>query len=283
MSNIKKLSEKNDVSTIDTLKIIYPSVKGKYHEMMYNIIKNESNEIYTTYNIQNFILEHSSNRDETLKILNTKTNYEKVQIYGRLFSFFNYITYSPDDIKRFIEYCENGLITNKDLTSYKTFEEIKFQNYNAEISLSKKTLEKEIITLFEDEEWLIIKPLTHESSVKYGYGTKWCTAMFNDPGYFANYTCDGILIYCINQKTKEKYGCSYSFLNNDASFWNDKDQRVDSYLTGMPNNIIELIFNDFKNRISNKQVYINKHGESPFKNMPFFESCETHPQVAAGH
>ena len=70
----------------------------------------------------------------------------------------------------------------------------------AELKLIDKELEKLVLKLHEDEEWLIIKPLTYESSKKYGAGTKWCTAADNEDYQFYNYTNRGILIYTINKK-----------------------------------------------------------------------------------
>lgn len=46
----------------------------------------------------------------------------------------------------------------------------------------------EYIKLFEDKTILVLKPLTHQASCKYGSGTKWCVTMRNTDQYWKNYT-----------------------------------------------------------------------------------------------
>ena len=47
-----------------------------------------------------------------------------------------------------------------------------------------KELEKQIIREYEDDEWLILRPLTFEASLKYGSATKWCTTYSKEKQYF---------------------------------------------------------------------------------------------------
>jgi hypothetical protein len=120
----------------------------------------------------------------------------------------------------------------------------------AELKLIDKELEKLILKLHEDEEWLIIKPLTYESSKKYGAGTRWCTAADNEDYQFYNYTNRGILIYTINKKTGYKVA---TFKNVDKeharelSFWDAEDNRVDSLELNLPDEITDIIVTDLKN------------------------------------
>jgi hypothetical protein len=44
-----------------------------------------------------------------------------------------------------------------------------------------KRSKKEIHKIFEDDNYMIFKPLTYASSCSYGYQTKWCTAMVMIP------------------------------------------------------------------------------------------------------
>jgi len=84
--------------------------------------------------------------------------------------------------------------------------------------------------IYEDGEWLLLRPLTHYASMKYGSNTKWCTTTENSPEYFHKYTKRGVLIYCINKKTGYKVASFYSLDKNEPefSYWNQKDTRIDS-------------------------------------------------------
>jgi len=64
---------------------------------------------------------------------------------------------------------------------------------------------KESIRLFEDEDWLIIKPLTQNAAVIYGRGTQWCTAAVSSENYFEYYNSRGPLHILISKKTGRKY------------------------------------------------------------------------------
>jgi len=54
----------------------------------------------------------------------------------------------------------------------------------AKIKVSKD----EYVKLFEDNTVLVLKPLTHQASCKYGSGTKWCVTMRHTDEYWKNYT-----------------------------------------------------------------------------------------------
>ncbi len=48
----------------------------------------------------------------------------------------------------------------------------------ADLKMVDKEMEKQIEKLFEDEQWLVLKPLSYLASKKYGASTKWCTQYF---------------------------------------------------------------------------------------------------------
>ena len=54
---------------------------------------------------------------------------------------------------------------------------------------------------YEDDKWVIVRPLTFASSVKYGASTRWCTTYQAEKQYFERYWRQGILIYFINKTT----------------------------------------------------------------------------------
>jgi hypothetical protein len=92
---------------------------------------------------------------------------------------------------------------------------------------------KEISVVYEDDTVMMLKPLSFEASLKYGAGTKWCTAMKNEPEYFYRYSKNGILIYLINKVSGRKFGC-YSEENNRVNIYNEVDESIDSFHMGLP-------------------------------------------------
>ena len=107
--------------------------------------------------------------------------------------------------------------------------------------MGRNELEKEIIKIFEDGEWLILRPLTHLSSMKYGSSTKWCTTSQHEPTYFSRYIKNGALIYCINKKTGLKVASHRDYSEYSTTFWNMQDHRIDSLDTGLPYSILDIV------------------------------------------
>jgi hypothetical protein len=162
-------------------------------------------------------------------------------MYNFVNSFFN-----EEDLKnfrRFAEYNERGLITQNDLTKYKSLEDVIQQLNIAEIKVDSKGLENEIVKVFEDDEWLLVRPLTYLASKKYGSNTKWCTTQSDNPEYFLKYTKKGVLIYCINKVTGYKVASFYSLEKNDPefSFWNQKDAKIDSLDSELTDELRKII------------------------------------------
>jgi hypothetical protein len=115
-----------------------------------------------------------------------------------------------------------------------------------------KKLESEVVKIIETDEWLVIKPLSHRASVKYGYGTKWCTAMQDRVSYFDEYTSNGMLIYCINKKTNDKVALHKKISGgSELSWWDVTDKRVDLLEINIPNDVIDAIRKDIT---SNKKT-----------------------------
>ena len=99
-----------------------------------------------------------------------------------------------------------------------------------------------IIKDYEDDEWLIVRPLSHLASRKYGAGSKWCTAATNDSHTFYDYTSSGCLVYII-KKTENFKVAAYKRLHDGdgLSFWNQIDNRIDSIESGLPFEILSKV------------------------------------------
>lgn len=96
-------------------------------------------------------------------------------------------------------------LQNKDINSY-TYDSLRIALDPAIIKASEKGLTKDVEKIYEDEDWLIISPKTHQASCVYGSNTRWCVTMRNDPQYYQRYTKDGqYLLFVIKKKENKKW------------------------------------------------------------------------------
>ena len=119
----------------------------------------------------------------------------------------------------------------KDINSFDTLYELqkfltlydKFQFLSDQEEKSKKESEK----LYEDDRFLIIRPLSHTSSCYYGANTKWCTTTRDNEDYFNRYTSKGKLYYIIDKKSSDRtYGkmaLLVPFGNGTPEVYNQQD------------------------------------------------------------
>lgn len=164
----------------------------------------------------------------------------------------------------FIDSAEKNQLPSLDISKISNISEINEMMSIIKLKNISKKLQTEVLKDYEDEEWLILRPFTHESSTKYGYGTKWCTSAENYVHHFFNYTRDGKLIYCINKITGKKVAVFQGISGekmNELSFWNSADERVDSMICGLPNKIMDelktILFSKelIPNRLLNEKVW----------------------------
>jgi len=245
LDTLKKQHSDLDISFIDALSMCY---KTKYVEMIINVTKHrwEKEEDTREGSIYEFT-DMGFSEEEAKEILNGKTWAAQKFMYANL-SETPYRHFRV--INKFVNLNERGLIVNKDVTSYKTIEEMEAQIALAELKSVNKELEKFVLKLHEDDEWLIIKPLTYESSKKYGAGTRWCTAAESDQYQFYGYTGRGNLIYAMNKYTGYKVA-AFKNLDKDhsreLSFWAADDTRLDSTEVETSAEIMDIIITDLRN------------------------------------
>lgn len=240
MSRIKEIrsNPEHNFNIVDLIGILCPKDKtSKYAEVFIKAMKkhmNISNQSEEVKNIFNQVYGIPKEKIEDMhdlhlvffiRFIETMLNSEDIKTF-----------------KRFAELNERGLIVNNDLSTYKSFEDVSKQVAVAELKVFEKDLENQVKKVYEDDEWLMVRPLTYFSSKKYGSATKWCTTSEGNPDYFIRYATNGILIYMINKKSGEKVAC-YKVLNgeNEFSFWNQKDSRIDSIESGLPFSILGII------------------------------------------
>lgn len=241
MSKIKELKNdsNNNFNLIDVLELFSADKKSKYTDLLLRLMKN-------TNNINDHVKEMKEDITKQFDFIpeNELDKFSSIQII-LLFKFIDSF-FHVDDLKsfrRFSELNERGVISQNDLSKYKSFEEVMNQLSIADMKIESKGLENEIIKLLDNEEWLVVRPLTFLSSRKYGSNTKWCTTSEGNPDYFIKYTSKGVLIYCMNKMSGYKVASFYSLDKSDPefSFWNQKDVRIDSLDAEIPDSIRILI------------------------------------------
>jgi hypothetical protein len=250
-----KSNPKFNVNMFELFSLICPEKKTKYTETLLRIMEK-------TPNLDDHCDEIKDYLNKELKIdkeeLNNIPKLQLIFFYRILDSVFNL-----PDLKlyqQFCEYNERGLIKQNDLSTYQSFEDITKSVSVAEILANNKDLEKQIEIVYEDQEWLMILPLTYNSSKKYGSNTKWCTTTENNPEYFVKYSSKGVLVYCINKKNGYKVASFRSLDKSDPefSFWDQKDSRIDSLQTELPDELLKIIRD-----ISTKNPKTNRSRLSP--------------------
>lgn len=240
-TNQLRTNPQNNINLYDLFSTVLTNQKSKYVELFLKILRKSKR--VSRYG--NEIRDHFK---QTFGI--SKENFEKfedfqvIAMYQILDAICNF-----EDIRQFNKFCEfneKGLIQQNDISRYSTFDEIASATSLAELKVESKEFEKQIVVVFQDAEWMLLRPLTYEASKKYGSNTKWCTTSNNTPDHFFKYTTEGILIYCINKITGYKVAVYYSFNDNESkfSFWNQQDSRIDSIECLLPENLKKVIYNE---------------------------------------
>jgi hypothetical protein len=171
-----------------------------------------------------------------------------------------------ETIKDFEEMFSNNLIENTDLSSYKGFEDLFEQLNIAHTKRAIKSDRKQVQVIMDTDEWLCVRPLTHEASLKYGASTKWCTASEKNPDAFYEYSRSGSLIYLFNKVNLKKFGIEVSVrMEKKVNIYNEIDERIDSSVARIPMEVMDYIFkgigfyDDYSSFETNRQYIERNH------------------------
>lgn len=283
MSKIKELKEtypEFNIPLINSLTIVDSTKTKKYLPMICKLLKNSKLDFFKNFS-KNSRLEF----EEYFNKLNIDTsNLSNEELY---YHFINLRHYENDifkNIVKFIKLMENGYIENKDVLTYQTIDDVSRQISIAELKSIDKSLSKEIHKEYEDDTWCIIRPLTHQSSIRYGSSTKWCTTSINNPSTFIRYWSEGVLVYFINKKTGYKFAFYKAITYNEFGFWDAEDNRVDSLYLNIDDYLMPII----KNIISSDKANISfcseslrekVIGECEMSDKPLTSGTELNPQI----
>jgi hypothetical protein len=209
-------------------------------------------------------------------------------------------TYST--LKEFMDYMDKGHIENKDVSTYKDLEDIRGAVTLASMKELTKDLEGQVIKEYEDEKWVVVRPLTFSASAKYGASTRWCTTYQKEKNYFEKYWRRGILVYFINKQTGYKFA-GYKGIDGDSefSFWNAEDNRTDYLEVEADDYLFPIVRKIFKSEQTNKNLcsdeiqeqvhtecltgyekmrleFVNDHMEQPDETIPLDEQAMEQPE-----
>ena len=130
-------------------------------------------------------------------------------------------------------------ITNPDISQYDDFNQLENSIKDAKEKVKMKELEKQVIKLYDNDEWSVVIPLSYEASKTYGANTKWCTTQ---EGHWNEYHKRYKLIYIQNKKTNDKYAVSRHFEDNKKiQAWMSNDDETSPMLLPIPSEIMSII------------------------------------------
>jgi hypothetical protein len=90
----------------------------------------------------------------------------------------------------------------------------------------EKELKSQAKKIYEDENVLVVQPVTYEASCYYGANTKWCTTSSGSSDYLKKYLKNGELYYFINKKQNEKFALYRDLENRKSEVFNAQDFQV---------------------------------------------------------
>jgi hypothetical protein len=280
---IKKLkSEKEflNMTIADMLAKVDPSKTKKYTQFLVRILEERLNS--TLDDIKSILVKEQNTLFNTTKI-NKLLKPDSIENLMTKHFLTDYL-FSDNQINDFISFCElmdKGVVEEKDISKYNSWDMMYDEYYKAKNRDLFKKSKKDILKIYEDERYLVFKPLTYWASVSYGYQTKWCTAMVTDSSYFYNYS-RGILIYVIDKKENKKvafhkhypqpYELEDSISQTIFDVWNAEDKRIDSFQSGLPYEIVKIISMEMDTTI-----------ETNLPNYTFFSKEEKENMRNAGY
>ena len=248
IDELKKQYPHLNITLLDLLRRVDKTKTGKYLPLLCKTMSHRGDEEWEREGGR-FIVDITERLKEfgvSVKDLSSK---DKLVLY-HLSDFFRID--SINMVITFMDYMERNLIKNKDVLTYKNLGDVRNAVSLASMKDYTKELESQVIKEFEDSTWLALRPLTFESSVKYGASTKWCTTYSREKEYFAKYWDKGVLVYFINKKTGYKFALYKEIYGKgEISFWTAEDERVDFLLLDVDDYLIPIMKNLVKSNDTN--------------------------------
>ena len=255
LDELKKQYPELNVTMFDMMARLDASKSYKYLPLMCKIFGSRFNpkKLWGKNDYSGGMLEIQSmliNKGISTDGLNDGEMYYMANYFAEHFSTDTYST-----LKEFMDYMDKGHIENKDVSTYKDLEDIRGAVTLASMKELTKDLEGQVIKEYEDERWVVVRPLTFSASAKYGASTRWCTTYQKEKNYFEKYWRRGILVYFINKQTGYKFA-GYKGIDGDSefSFWNAEDSRTDYLEVEADDYLFPIVRKIFKSEQTNKNL-----------------------------
>jgi len=138
-------------------------------------------------------------------------------------------------------------LKQKDIFAYSSLEELNSVLSSMEATPSKsqqiKATSADAPKVYEDDQVVVVKPLTHKAVMKYGAGTKWCITE-KDGSHYKDYVKKGVEFYFILAKNKPSNDPNYKVAvavikTGDIEVFDAKD---DNLGTKIPYDIPKSVF-----------------------------------------
>lgn len=254
MSRIKELKQKYPtlaLSILDLLSMVDPTSNNKYLGLLAQITDQHLNKRMERDSIEEF--QQVAVRNGYPEAIAKSSPGDQLYL---MYCLDNIVTQDNNRLmNEFMTLNERGLIHENDILKYKNIQQIQEAISLAQVRLVDKDMEGQIIRVFEDNKWLVLRPLTFASSCKYGAATKWCTTAVNSPEHFHRYWSRGTLIYIINKETGYKVATQkYHDDNERSTLWNAADHEVNWADVDVETSIFEIIRNEIALKVTNKSL-----------------------------
>jgi hypothetical protein len=256
---LKELNKNLEINVVDLISKLDPTKTGKYTKFLIDRL----NVFLEDLKRENDYVLKCKEADQlgsgTTNLFKTpETKVEDIfhrHLLNCLVDIFGY--HNMEILYQFENHLKNNRIglENRDINNYDSWDQLGNAVSMAEIKLKGKKLKKEVLTVLDNEDWLIIRPLTFESSTTYGSNTRWCTASKNNREYFYRYSRNGVLCYLFNKKSGDRYGIYYSTQDSEFSIWTVQDRRVDTLETNIPFDVIRDLYVYMKNERVNYHYF----------------------------
>ena len=254
MSRIKDLKEKYPalaMSVLDILTMMDPTKTNKYLPVVASILNQEVTKRVHTSDIEYY-------KDKMVELgfdggISKGLSDTELRVLYHISDLMN-----QDSIKvvnEFMNLNERGLIEDNDILRYKNINDLSQAISLAQMKSVDKEMASHVVRVFEDDEWLVLRPLTFASSCKYGAATKWCTTSTSEPQHFHRYWNRGALIYILNKQTGYKVATQKYYDEDDRStLWNAADREVNWADVDVPAYIFEEVKKEINKKISNVEL-----------------------------
>ena len=263
IQDIKNKFPNVDPDIIDFFVKNDPSRNQKYLEWMVKAI----NHLPTVQYINRQILGYNGEDYEP----NIKTANEILKKVREFHELQPYLVYTKDGKREGTTDLYKYKFTDNEMIYHLNFDIIKAKKrrYEREKEKKEKKFKKQADKIYEDKNWLVVRPISWEASCIYGAGTRWCTTSKNSDRHFKRETKRKLLIYVINKNLdinnasyKVAWQISYvrdlsKILTNtsvdlsEVKFWDAEDNSmgkypnftIETYLSSIPQVIKTAIIN----------------------------------------